>query len=80
MDPTAHALLELPAAMIVVAGGVIVLALAWRRSVRGESSGVVIHAGSGRETLVAIARVPVVGLLASAIVVVGAAVLNGRLG
>jgi hypothetical protein len=79
MGQAEHALLELPAAASLIAGGMIVLALAWRRGFRGESSGVVISPAPLRQTVASIAVIPVAGLIASAVVVLGAAIINGRL-
>lgn len=79
MGTAEHALLELPAAVAVIAGGIIVLGLAWSRAFRGESSGVTISEAPLRRTVASIAVVPIAGLIASAILVVGAAVINGRL-
>jgi hypothetical protein len=75
----AHTLLVLSAAILLAGGGVITLALAWRRRYRGEPSGVVLSAAPTGRTIAAIAVVPIVGSLGvlGALVLIG--ILEGRL-
>jgi hypothetical protein len=72
----AHALLVLATATFLVATGVVILALGWRRAYRHESSGLLIGTLTQRQTVVSYLAVPAFGLAALVVVVVGAAVLR----
>lgn len=80
MEHSDHVFLELPAAIAVIAVGVVVLALAWRRTYRGEASGVVLGPSSLRHRIALIAVVPTIGLAGIILMVLVVAALNGRLG
>ena len=67
------------AAILLAGGGVVALALAWRRRYRGESSGVVLSGRSTTQTLASIAVVPVVGIVGTVAALVVAGLLDGHL-
>jgi hypothetical protein len=62
MDHGAHALLMLATAVFVAFGGIVILALGWRRAWRGERSGVVLGELTPRQTVLSLVGVPAVGL------------------
>ena len=76
MDHSAHAVLMMTTAVFVLAGGVIVLGLAWRRSYRHEQSGVVLGAMSARQVAASYAVVPIGGLLGLVVLAVIAPLLR----
>jgi hypothetical protein len=72
----AHALLVPVTAVFLVAAGVVLLALGWRRAYRHEPSGMVVGTLTRRQTVVSYLAVPAFGLAVLAVVVVGAALLR----
>jgi hypothetical protein len=66
----------LATAIFVVFGGIAVLALGWRRAVRGERSGVVLGELTARQTVVSFVAVPAVGLTGILAISVVAAALR----
>ena len=68
MSHGGHLVLVMLGASILLGGGLIILGLAWRRKVLGQSSGVDYEGQTARRTMAGIAAVPTVGII---VVVVG---------
>jgi hypothetical protein len=76
MDHGAHAILMLTTAIFVTFGGLVVLALGWRRAYRGERSGLVLGDVSPRQTILSFVGVPAIGLSTLLAIAVVAAALR----
>lgn len=76
MEHAGHAVLMLATAIFVLFGGVVVLALGWRRAWRGERTGLVLGGLTGRQTVVSYLGAPAVGLAGILLVTLVAAALR----
>jgi hypothetical protein len=67
------------AAILLAGGGLVTLALAWRRRYRGERSGVLLTGRSTTQTIASVAVVPIVGIAGTLAGLLIAGLLDGHL-
>jgi hypothetical protein len=76
MDHASHAILILGTAILLAGGGIVVLALGWRRRYRGEPSGMVIGTLTARQQVLSLVGIPAAGLAGLLAIVIGAAAMR----